>query len=256
MSNIIRRLPFREHCNFRQIYCDESGLDEQYFLLGALIFDGTDDMLESKIQEIKLKFRINNEIKWQRLPSPGCYYHQGYQALIDFFLESNLRYKVFIVDTSLYPLNHPDYTDSTCRNGYFQYYSTLIFNGFIQFFPKTNFQVFLHNPAYGSSRNVLDLENDINGSARAKGLPKMRGQSCCRIDSVSGKGKSGVQLVDLLTGMVSASWNKKTSAAHKIKFIKDFEAKGNIKILEPTPNSIEEQKFNKWVFTPHRISKK
>lgn len=113
-----------------------------------------------------------------------------------------------------------------------------------------------HTPAYPGRKNFRSIEADVNAKAITHGFPKMDDSSCCYIDSQSTKDSSGVQLVDLLTGIVSAAWNKSVTSQVKLGFIKEFERKLGIKIDSNSKTRHEDQKYNRWLFKRNPIARR
>jgi hypothetical protein len=138
------------------------------------------------------------------------------------------------------------------QRGYYQYYGLLLFNGLIKNCPDLNSHVILHTPSYPGKKNLRSIEADINALAIQQSFPRMDDASCCYIESQSAAESNGVQLVDLLTGIVSASWNKSISNPTKIKFIQEFGSKLGVKIDLNSNTRNEDKKFNRWLFAPKK----
>ena len=246
------RLPLRGSCPSRSIFCDESGLSDRFIVLGALSTADGRDKTEDMIKEVKRRYALYHEIKWEKLPSKSGKFFDGYNAVLDMFLESTMTFKALIVDTSRHPMNHCDYTGGSYATGYYQFYGLLLFNGLIRNSPDQNAHVILHTPAYPGKKNFRSIEADINAQAVRCHFPKMQESSCCYVESQSTKESDGVQLVDLLTGIVSAAWNKSITSPIKLGFIEGFERKLGIKIDSNSKTRHEDQKFNRWLFSPNK----
>lgn len=246
------RLPLRGSCPSRIIFCDESGLSDRFIVLGALLSEERRDKAEDRIKEVKRRYALFDEIKWEKLPSKPGKFLDGYNAVLDMFLESTMTFKALIVDTVRHPMNHQDYTGGSYATGYYQFYGLLLFNGLVKNFPERNAHVILHTPAYPGRRNFRSIEADINAQAISHNFPKMHDSSCCYVESQSTKESNGVQLVDLLTGIVSAAWNKSITSDIKLKFIRDFEEKIGVRIDSNSKTRHEDQKFNRWLFAPNK----
>ncbi len=245
------RLPLRPGHSGQVIFCDESGLSDRFIVLGALSSDETRSKVEDRINEVKKRYALFSEIKWEKLPSKPGKFLDGYNAVLDLFLESTMKFKALIVDTAVHPMNHGDYTGGSYATGYYQFYGLLLFNGLIKNCPDHNFHVILHTPAYPGRKHFRSIEADINALATQHGFPRMNDSSCCYVDSQSTKDSSGVQLVDLLTGIVSAAWNKSVTSQVKLRFIETFEWKLGVKIDSNSKTRHEDQKYNRWLFKPN-----
>jgi hypothetical protein len=245
------RLPLRAGCSTQIIFCDESGLSDRFIVLGALSCVEHRDKVEEQIKEVKKRYALYSEIKWEKLPSKPGKFLDGYNAVLDLFLESTMTFKALIVDTARHPMNHAEYTGGSYATGYYQFYGLLLFNGIIKNCPDHNSHVILHTPAYPGRKHFRSIEADINAQAIRHQFPKMDSSSCCYVDSQSTKDSSGVQLVDLLTGIVSAAWNKSVTSQIKLRFIEGFEGKLGIKIDSNSKTRHEDQKYNRWLFKPN-----
>src|SRR5437868_85759 len=140
-------LPLRIDRREQYIFCDESGLDDRFFVLGSLTGHSNPGDMIGTLDCIKAEYALKNEMKWERFPCKGKFCN-GYKAVVLRFMDLPLTYKALIVDTQLYPLNHPTFAGRNKSIGYFQFYLVLLFAGIIKHQPLLNTRVYLHRPAY------------------------------------------------------------------------------------------------------------
>lgn len=202
-SSIKAQLPLRTDRQERYIFCDESGLDDRFFVLGSLTGSANPGELIGALDFIKHEHSLKSEMKWEKFPTPGKFFN-GYKAVVERFMELPITYKAMIVDTSQHPLNHQSFADRNKTVGYFQFYLVLLFSGIIRHEPLKNPRIYLHRPVYDLPGGLEVLEDKVNEAAIETGFPDMNKQSCCRISAHSSGNNSLLQLTDILTGMVSA----------------------------------------------------
>lgn len=254
-SPIREQLPLRADRQERFIFCDESGLDDRFFVLGSLTGSANPGDLIGALDCIKNEHFLRDEMKWEKFPTPGKYFN-GYKAIVGRFLELPITYKAMIVDTSQHPLNHDGFADKNKTIGYFQFYLVLLFAGIIKHEPLKNTRIYLHRPAYNLPGGLEVLEDKINEAAIETGFPDMNGRSCCRISAHSSGNNSMLQLADILTGMVSAIWNKKMSGESrkhlaKRQLVEECCIWLRQNITKPSLSRHVDVKFNRWLFRPN-----
>ena len=232
----------------RYIFCDESGLNDRFFVLGALYCPSSPEQFRAELDAIKKEHWLRGEIKWEKFPKSAKAYLKGYNAVVDKFIDSTLSYKALIVDTHQYPLNDPNFTGGVHSIGYYQFYLTLLFHGFIRHEPTYNTRICLHIPAYKLSGGLIILEDKINEEAAQRGFPDMEDNSCCRVLESTAKENSMLQLTDILTGMVSAIWNGKIAGKTKPEFVSKCSTLLGFDITKQSESRCVDLKFNRWVF--------
>ena len=249
------RLPLRTDRTEKYIFCDESGLDDRFFVLGSLTGSSHPGHMIGVLDCIKDEHGLRKEIKWERFPSNSKYFN-GYKAVVARFMDLPLTYKALIVDTKQYPLNHPVFAGKNKTLGYFQYYLVLLYFGIIKHEPFKNTRIYLHRPAYHLQGGLEVLEQKMNEAAMEAGFPDMVGNSCCRISAHSSQNNSLLQLTDILTGMVSSIWNDKLGQGTKKQLAKQKlvqECSGWLRqdISKPSASRHVDVKFNRWLFRPN-----
>ena len=244
---------FRPDRVTRRIYCDESSYTNQrYFALGAIWHEHDHNDFEEILISTKKLFCLYDEIKWRKVPTKPGKYFEGYKALIDRFFELPIGFKVIIVDTDQYPLSHPAYSAGDAELGYYKFYYQLIYTGLMMKNPTKNYLVQLDYRPNSDKNRLLDLERCINAAADRDGFPDIWLDNvlydCCLVEESDSKNVQGIQLADLLTGMVAAKWNGNISNHTKLALIAYLESRLGKTINTPSSSPISESKFNRWVF--------
>ena len=237
----------------RRIYCDESSYTHQrYFALGAIWHEHDPNDFEEALLSTKRRFCLYDEIKWRKAPTKPGKYFEGYKALIDRFFELPVGFKVIIVDTDRYPLSHPTYSSGDAELGYYKFYYQLIYTGLMIKNPTRNYLVQLDYLPNSERNRLSDLEKCINRAALRDGFPEIFSYDCCLVEESDSKKVQGIQLADLLTGMVAAKWNGRITNPTKLALIDYLESRLGKKINTPSSSPISERKFNVWAFQSRR----
>ena len=95
-----------------EIYCDESGHEllttpkekrtNQYFGIGAIKFQAADrEKFKNELKSLQKKYHIPWEIKWRKLAPTNMPF---YKALIDWFINSDIQFRLVRIDTTNFDL--------------------------------------------------------------------------------------------------------------------------------------------------------
>jgi Protein of unknown function (DUF3800) len=218
-----------------EVYCDESGL-EALTRKDAHLYTGIGGIwipkehritLKKGIATIKHRYQIKGELKWQKV-SPA--YFDLYKDLVDFFFISDyIRFRLVLIEAS--KVDHITFNNEDAELGFYKFYYQLLHHWIFDF---NNYDIFLDlkiNRNRGRLKElerVLDHSNLTSDVKQVQGLPS--GQSL------------GIQLVDVLTGLVTAKFNKEVTGRAKVGLIQYLEEKYLSKPIAPTPKWAE--KFN------------
>ena len=219
-----------------EVYCDESGLEalsrkeeHLYSAIGGIWLSDTNRVdLKNSIKGIKIKHGIYGELKWNKV-SPR--YFDLYKDLIDFFFQADyIRFRVILIESS--NVDHIRFNHTDAELGFYKFYYQLLHHWLFDF-NQYNIFVDLKINRFKSRlkdlKRVLDLSNLTSDITQIQGLPSH--------ESV------GIQLADVLTGLVAAKFNveiKEDSA--KAKLITHVEQQYLKRTIAPTPKWKE--KFN------------
>ncbi|WP_372474671.1 DUF3800 domain-containing protein [Capnocytophaga sp. ARDL2] len=217
-----------------EVYCDESCLEslknkKEHLYLGiGGIWMSADmrDHFKDKFKEIKQKYNVQGEVKWNKV-SPK--FLPMYKEIIDFFFDSKyLRFRIILVESNKVDLIK--FHNSDAELGFYKFYYQMIKPWIFDF---NLYDIFLDLKKNRSKNRLKDLEIFLDNSnyfsdvRRVQGLPSNQ--------------SLGIQLADLLTGIVTAKFNNKTSSVAKTELIQYVESHIG-KTIQMTPKS--EEKLN------------
>ncbi len=217
-----------------EIYCDESCLeaiskkDEHLYtgIGGVWIPSDLRPILKEQIYFIKNKYNIKGELKWNKV-SPK--YIELYKELIDYFFNSAyLRFRVILIESS--KVDNINFNNSDAELGFYKFYYQLL-KGWIYDF--NNYDIFLDLKKNRNKGRLKDLEQILDNANLFSDVKQVQG--------LPSEESLGIQLADLLTGLVTAKFNCKTESQAKLELIRYVEAYLGNEIL-PTPKWNE--KFN------------
>lgn len=217
-----------------EIYCDESCLEalknknEHYFMGIGGIWIPSEMRIEFKasLTEIKNRYKVKGEIKWNKV-SPK--FLDMYKEIIDFFFDANyIRFRIILVESNKVDL--VKFHNSDAELSFYKFYYQMIKTWIYDFNLYDVFLDLKKNRNKGRLKELekfLDNTNFFSDVRMVQGLPSNQ--------------SLGIQLADLLTGIVTAKFNNKTNSESKLKLIEYVESRiGNI--IQPTPKT--EEKLN------------
>ncbi|MBT1704449.1 DUF3800 domain-containing protein [Chryseosolibacter indicus] len=218
-----------------EVYCDESGL-ESLTRKDAHLFTGIGgiwfpaeyrDHFKEQVSLIKEKHKVHGELKWKKV-SPR--YFDLYKDVIDFFfLTGYLRFRVVLIESS--KVDNIKFNNEDAELGFYKFYYQLLHHWIFDF---NTYDVFLDlkiNRNKGRLKElerVLDLSNLTSDIKQVQGLPSEQ--------------SIGIQLADVLTGLVTTKFNKEAKGSAKLGLIQHIEEKFLGKPIAPT--SKWDEKFN------------
>lgn len=217
-----------------EVYCDESGLEaltrkdaHRYTAIGGIWLPADfRDAFKTEINAIKEKHNVKGELKWQKV-SPA--YIDLYTEIINYFFDkSELRFRVIIIESIT--VDNIRFNDKDAELGFYKFYYQLLHHWIFDF---NSYKIFID---YKVNRNkgrvnilkkVLDASNLTSDIIQVQALPSD--------ESV------GIQIADILTGLVSSKFNNEFSGKAKGRLIEIAEARLG-KTIAPTSKWVE--KFN------------
>ena len=218
-----------------EVYCDESGL-EALTRKDAHLFTGIGGIwipsehrttLKHGITAIKEKYNIKGELKWQKF-SPS--YYDLYKEIIDFFfLSGYIRFRVVLIEAA--KIDHIKFNNEDAELGFYKFYYQLLhhwifdFNQYNIFF---DLKVNRNKGRLHELKKVLDNANLTSDIKQVQGLPS--------------KQSLGIQLADVLTGLIVAKFNNEITSKAKLSLIEYVEEKYLGKPISATPKW--EEKLN------------
>lgn len=218
-----------------EVYCDESGLEaltkkdaHLFVAIGGIWIPAEHrKTLKEGIGSIKDIHNIKGELKWQKF-SPA--YYELYKDVIDFFfLSGYIRFRVVLIEAG--KVDNFKFNNEDAELGFYKFYYQLLHHWIYDF---NNYDIFLDlkvNRITGRLKvlkRVLDNSNLTSNISQVQGLPSEQ--------------SLGIQLADVLTGMVSAKFNSEITSLAKLNLIQYIEDKYLGKPITATPKW--EEKFN------------
>ena len=217
-----------------EVYCDESGLEaltrkdaHQYTAIGGIWMpEDYRSTFKEIVKGIKQNHKVNGEVKWNKV-SPR--YIDLYKELVDYFFNTvELRFRVIVVESS--NVDNITFNDKDAELGFYKFYYQLLHHWIFDFNTYNIFLDYKVNRNKGrlnELRQVLDNANLTSVIKQVQALPSDE--------------SLGVQLADVLTGMVSAKFNGVITSEAKRELITFAERKRG-KQIQPSPKW--EEKFN------------
>jgi hypothetical protein len=217
-----------------EVYCDESGLEalthkesHKFTLIGGIWMPSDfRNSFKASMDGIKSKFNVYGELKWNKV-SPA--YKELYkEVLIYFFDTPELRFRTIIIESKT--VDNIRFNNSDAELGFYKFYYQLLQHWISDFNNYTVFIDFKVNRDKGRVKilkKVMDASNITSVIKQIQALPSHE--------------SLGIQLADILTGLVAAKFNTEISSETKIALIELAEEKLG-KTIAPTPKW--EEKFN------------
>lgn len=217
-----------------EVYCDESGLEaltrknaHNYIAIGGIWMQSEyRPIFKKNINDIKKEFNIKGELKWNKV-SPA--YLKLYEEIIKYFFNSEeLRFRIILVEAE--KVNNIRFNDRDAELSFYKFYYQLLHHWIYDFNQYNIFLDLKENRNKGRLKELkrcLDNSNLTSDIYQVQGLPS---DQCL-----------GIQLADILTGLVNAKFNNEiTSEAKKslIGLVEKFIGKQ----ISPSPKA--EVKFN------------
>lgn len=217
-----------------EIYCDESCVEalfdkeaHKYAVIGGVWIPADyRGAIKNSINHIKSQYHMLGEMKWNKI-SPSN--EKMYIDLIDLFFSTyQVRFRAICIETE--KINHVSFNNGSGELGFYKFYFQLIQHWLL---PDNEYYLYVDHKINRNKHRVHDLGKILQYSsnsiiAQAQALPSQQ--------SVL------IQLADVLTGSVAASFNSS---------INEHGSKNNIcqRIEqyighEIQSTSIAEQKFN------------
>lgn len=189
-----------------EIYADESGLDaltnkgaHTFCAIGGIWIPAAQRVLLKKsIGEIKAKYKISGELKWQKV-SPA-YFHL-YKDLLDYFFATDfIRFRVVLIESSL--LDHIKFNNKDPELGFYKFYYQLLHHWILDF---NSYDIFLDHKVNRSKTRLKDLKRVLCNANLTSNIDQ--------VQALPSNQSVGIQLADVLTGMVATKMNKGAAGA-------------------------------------------
>lgn len=217
-----------------EVYCDESGLealtrkDAHLFTAIGGVWMPADYRASFKdnMQLIMKNYNVQGELKWNKL-SPAFY--DLYAEVVEYFFKTQkLRFRVILIESETVDnilFNHGD-----TELGFYKFYYQLLHHWIFDF---NKYDIFLDFKINRNKGRLNELKKVLNAANLTSGIKQ--------VQALPSNESFGIQLADVLTGMVSAKFNKEISSPAKKNLIELAESHLK-KSIAPSPKW--EEKFN------------
>lgn len=218
-----------------EIYCDESGLEaltrkdaHLYTAIGGIWIPAEHrNTLKQGLTAIKEKHNIKGELKWQKF-SPA--YFELYKDVIDFFfLAGYIRFRVILIEAI--KVDHMRFNNEDAELGFYKFYYQLLNHWILDF---NSYDIFLDLKVNRNKGRLKELERVLDQSNLTSGIKQVQG--------LPSEQSLGIQLADVLTGLVAAKFNGEIKSEAKLDLIQYIEDKYLGRPIAPTPKW--EEKLN------------
>ncbi|MEO6286661.1 MAG: DUF3800 domain-containing protein [Dyadobacter sp.] len=210
-----------------EVYCDESGLEaltrkdaHLYTGIGGIwIPSDCRDALKHGIAEIKEKHKVYGELKWQKF-SPA--YYELYKDVIDFFFQSNfIRFRVVLIEAT--KVDHIKFNNQDAELGFYKFYYQLLQHWIFDF---NNYDIFLDLKVNRNKGRLRELEKVLDNANLTSDIKQVQG--------LPSEQSVGIQLADVLTGLVVAKFNGEITSKGKLSLIEYVEKAHLSRSISPT----------------------
>lgn len=218
-----------------EVYCDESGLEaltnkeaHRYVAIGGIWIEASKrPELKEGLLGIKSKYNIHGEFKWNKL-SPA--YYDFYKDIVDYFFTSDyIRFRVIVVEAE--KTDEVVFHNSDRELEFYKFYYQLLHHWI---FDYNSYDIFVDLKKNRNKGRLNELCLILN---RANLFSKIN-----RVQGLPSEQSLGIQLADLLTGLVNAKFNNEITSTSKLDLIKHVEKAFLKKAIGHTPKF--EEKFN------------
>jgi hypothetical protein len=217
-----------------EVYCDESGLEaltrkdaHNFTAIGGIWMPSEfRDSFKSSMLAIKEKYGVKGELKWNKV-SPS--FNDLYLEIIDYFFnQPELRFRVILIESKT--VDNFRFNEMDAELGFYKFYYQLLHHWIFDF---NTYDVFIDFKVNRNKGRVNVLKKVLHASNLTSDINQ--------VQALHSHQSLGIQLADILTGMVAAKFNKEITSNAKKSLIDLAETK-LCKQIASTPKWVE--KFN------------
>lgn len=218
-----------------EVYCDESGLEaltqkeaHLFTAIGGVWMPANyRSIFKEKVKLIKERHSVFGELKWNKV-SPK--YFDLYKDVLDFFFEtSQLRFRVILIEAK--KVDNYRFNNKDQELGFYKFYYQLLHHWI---FDYNEYLIFLDLKINRDKGRLNQLKRCLESTNLTSNISQLQG--------LNSEQSLNIQLADVLTGMVNAKFNDKTSSNAKKALISYIETTYLGKSIGPTQKW--EEKFN------------
>lgn len=217
-----------------EIYCDESGLEaltrkdaHLFSSIGGIWMpaDYRQDFKDS-LKKIKDNHSVKGELKWNKV-SPA--FLDLYKETIDYFFSTKeLRFRVILIESKI--VDNYTFNGQDAELGFYKFYYQLLHHWILDF---NDYDIFLDLKVNRDKGRLIHLKKVLSNANLTSNINILQ--------ALPSDESLGIQLADLLTGVVSAKFNLEITSKAK-KAIIDLVEERIQSPIAPTPKW--EEKFN------------
>jgi Protein of unknown function (DUF3800) len=218
-----------------EIYCDESSHEaliekeaHRYIVIGG-IWLPADQRTQFKegLKVIRQAHGIHGEMKWRKL-SPA--YFDFYKDIIDFFFQSDyIRFRAILIESD--KVNNVKFNSNDSELSFYKFYYQLLHHWIFDF---NSYDIFLDYKVNHDRKRLPKLCTVLNNANLTSDIRF--------VQALPSEQSLGVQLADVLTGVVASKFNCQTTGKSKPALIEYIEQAYLQKVIQPTGKW--EEKFN------------
>lgn len=219
-----------------EVYCDESCLEalknktaHAYTVIGGIWIEASRRKeLKSGLSAIKARYKVGGELKWNKV-SPA--YFELYKEIIDFFFSTSyIRFRAIVIEagkTSEYKFHHSD-----VELEFYKFYYQLLHHWILDF---NTYDIFVDLKVNRNKGRLNELCKVLNNANLVSTINQVQG--------LPSEQSLGIQLADVLTGIVAAKFNNEIKSSAKSGLIAHIE-ESYLKGRPIAHTSKTEEKFN------------
>ncbi len=210
----------------------------QYFGIGAIRLNAVDrERIKKELTGIKTKYHIPWEIKWRKLAPTNLLF---YKALIDWFINSKIQFRLVRIDTASLDLDFWHHRDPEL--GFYKFYYQCLKHILVE---NCEYRIFTDYKTNRDKTRLKSLKFFLNfysaGYVRD-------------LQAIASRDSLFIQLADLFTGAVIASHNDNVTSIAKQEFCDYLSKKLGKSNLIYCSTRFNDPKFNIFCLEFGRIS--
>lgn len=199
-----------------EVYCDESGLEalnrkdaHLHTAIGSIWMPSSfRSVFKDNINTIKHKHSVYGELKWNKI-SP--HFFHLYKEIIDYFFQTKqLRFRVIIIEAN--KVDNYIFNNKDGELGFYKFYYQLLHHWIFDF---NSYNIFLDHKKNRDRGRLKQLKICLERSNLTSNLTQLQG--------LSSEHSVGIQLADILTGLVNAKFNQVITGNAKKDLIEHVE---------------------------------
>jgi len=195
------------------VYCDESGLEalldkkaHTYTIIGGIWFPSDyRQEFKKRMLEIKNAFNISGELKWQKV-SPA--YASLYQSILEFYFKSDqIRFRAIAIEAA--KVDNIKFNNEDAELGFYKFYYQLLHHWIFDF---NEYQIFIDLKVNRKKDRLSELKRVLRAANLTSNIKEVQG--------LHSEESLGIQLADILTGLVGSKMNGKSLVGPKSGLIR------------------------------------